>query len=75
MGPFPGGGLPYPWLGSLSVSSPPRSARGPGGLLRKAFLATALGLPLAAGVTYAAAEKRERRKMRLLLDGGGRFVR
>ncbi|XP_066482016.1 uncharacterized aarF domain-containing protein kinase 5 isoform X4 [Tiliqua scincoides] len=35
----------------------------------------ALGLPLAAGATYAMAEKPERRKMRLLLEGGGRFVR
>ncbi|XP_066482014.1 uncharacterized aarF domain-containing protein kinase 5 isoform X2 [Tiliqua scincoides] len=53
----------------------PPSAGGQRGLLRKAFLAMALGLPLAAGATYAMAEKPERRKMRLLLEGGGRFVR
>ncbi|KAJ6661538.1 hypothetical protein lerEdw1_014448 [Lerista edwardsae] len=49
----------------------PSRARGPQGLPRKALLAAALGLPLAAGVAYAVAEKPERRRMRLLLDGGG----
>nr|XP_056710122.1 uncharacterized aarF domain-containing protein kinase 5 [Euleptes europaea] len=53
----------------LSSSPTPR------GLLKKVFLGVALGLPLAAGVQYALAEKQKRRKMRLLVDGMGRFVR
>ncbi|XP_054841109.1 uncharacterized aarF domain-containing protein kinase 5 isoform X2 [Eublepharis macularius] len=55
--------------------SQPASFPSPTGLLKKVFLGVALGLPLVAGVRYALAEKQERRKMRLLVDGMGRFGR
>ncbi|KAH0617369.1 hypothetical protein JD844_015454 [Phrynosoma platyrhinos] len=45
------------------------------GLVKKVFLGAAVGLPLAAGIRYVMADKQERRKMRLLVDGIGRFVR
>uniref|UniRef100_A0A8C0H5H4 AarF domain containing kinase 5 n=1 Tax=Chelonoidis abingdonii TaxID=106734 RepID=A0A8C0H5H4_CHEAB len=45
------------------------------GLLRKVLLAAGLGLPLAAGTRYGFADAQERRKMRLLVEGVGRFGR
>ncbi|CAM4581576.1 uncharacterized aarF domain-containing protein kinase 5 [Lepidochelys kempii] len=45
------------------------------GLLWKALLAAGLGLPLAAGTRYGLADAQERRKMRLLVEGVGRFGR
>ncbi|XP_053105930.1 uncharacterized aarF domain-containing protein kinase 5 isoform X4 [Hemicordylus capensis] len=51
------------------------SSRGPRGLLKKLLLGVALGLPLATGAHYAMAEKAERRRMRLLVEGVGRFIR
>ncbi|CAM2107154.1 unnamed protein product [Caretta caretta] len=45
------------------------------GLLWKALLAAGLGLPLAAGTRYGLADAQERRKMRLLVEGVGRFSR
>lgn len=45
-----------------------------GGLLRPLLLGLGLGLPLAGG-WYLRAERHERRKMWLLLDGVGRFGR
>ncbi|XP_050795322.1 uncharacterized aarF domain-containing protein kinase 5 isoform X5 [Gopherus flavomarginatus] len=45
------------------------------GLLRKVLLAAGLGLPLAAGTRYSFADAQERRKMRLLVEGVGRFGR
>ncbi|CAM4492290.1 unnamed protein product [Lepidochelys olivacea] len=45
------------------------------GLLWKALLAAGLGLPLAAGTHYGLADAQERRKMRLLVEGVGRFGR
>ncbi|XP_077207409.1 putative aarF domain-containing protein kinase 5 isoform X2 [Paroedura picta] len=59
-----------PRSGAQPSSSTPRR-----GLLKRIFLGVALGVPLAGGVWYARAEKRERRKMRLLVDGMGRFAR
>ncbi|XP_075772954.1 putative aarF domain-containing protein kinase 5, partial [Pelodiscus sinensis] len=44
------------------------------GLLR-GLLAVGLGLPLAAGMRYGLADAQERRKMRLLVEGIGRFGR
>lgn len=51
------------------------SSRGQTGLLKKLFVGVAVGLPMAAGLRYAIAEKQERRKMRLLVEGVRRFVR
>ncbi|XP_062987291.1 uncharacterized aarF domain-containing protein kinase 5 isoform X1 [Elgaria multicarinata webbii] len=51
------------------------SSRGRWGLLKTAFLGSVLGLPLATGVYYSLAEKQERRRMRLLVEGTGRFLR
>ncbi|XP_065255671.1 uncharacterized aarF domain-containing protein kinase 5 [Emys orbicularis] len=43
--------------------------------LWKVLLAAGLGLPLAAGMRYGLADTQERRKMRLLVEGVGRFGR
>ncbi|XP_074799019.1 putative aarF domain-containing protein kinase 5 isoform X1 [Natator depressus] len=56
--------------------TPPMQCRGRRrGLLWKALLAVGLGLPLAAGTHYGLADAQERRKMRLLVEGVGRFGR
>ncbi|EPY83369.1 putative aarF domain-containing protein kinase 5 [Camelus ferus] len=44
-------------------------------LWKKAFSATVLGVPLLLGVRYFTAEPQERRRMRLTVDGIGRFSR
>ncbi|EHB16888.1 hypothetical protein GW7_19235 [Heterocephalus glaber] len=44
-------------------------------LWRWAFSATVVGVPLLLGVRYAMAEAREKRRMRLMVDGIGRFGR
>ncbi|KFO30626.1 Putative aarF domain-containing protein kinase 5 [Fukomys damarensis] len=44
-------------------------------LWRWAFSATVVGVPLLLGVRYAMAEAQEKRKMRLMVDGIGRFGR
>ncbi|KAL8181481.1 UNVERIFIED_CONTAM: putative aarF domain-containing protein kinase 5 [Gekko kuhli] len=69
-----------PWLLSAPQcrhrSGPqPSSSPARRGLLKRTFLGVLLGVPLVGGVRYALAEKQERRKMRLLVDGLGRFVR
>ncbi|XP_072707856.1 uncharacterized aarF domain-containing protein kinase 5 [Ciconia boyciana] len=64
--------LPSPPL-QRPPAQPPRP-RPLGGLLRPALLGLALGLPLAGG-WYLRAERRERRRLWLLLDGVGRFGR
>lgn len=53
-------------------AGPPPPRRG--ALLRPVLLGLGLGLPLA-GAWYLRAERRERRRLRLLLDGVGRFGR
>lgn len=53
---------------------PPRPPR-PRPLWRKVLSATALGLPLLLGVRYVTAEPQEKRRMRLMVDGVGRFGR
>lgn len=45
------------------------------GLLRKGLLVAGLGLPLAAWIRYGLADAQEQRKMRLLVEGVGRFGR
>lgn len=44
-------------------------------LWKKVLSATALGLPLLLGVRYFTAEPQEKRRMRLMVDGVGRFGR
>lgn len=41
----------------------------------KMFLGVAVGVPVVVGVQYALAEPRERRKMKILVKGVGRFCR
>ncbi|XP_060133524.1 uncharacterized aarF domain-containing protein kinase 5 isoform X1 [Zootoca vivipara] len=55
--------------------SQPSSSHRQRGLLKKAFLGLSVGLPLAAGIRYGMADKPERRRMRLLVEGLGRFTR
>ncbi|PWA15300.1 hypothetical protein CCH79_00008579, partial [Gambusia affinis] len=45
------------------------------GLLWKTLLGLSVGFPLAVGVKYAAAEPRQRRRMRIVVEGFGRFCR
>ncbi|KAM4725231.1 putative aarF domain-containing protein kinase 5 isoform 1-T1 [Anableps anableps] len=45
------------------------------GLFWKSLLGLSVGLPLAAGVKYAASEPRQRRRMRVVFEGFGRFCR
>ncbi|KAM5280685.1 putative aarF domain-containing protein kinase 5 [Ctenodactylus gundi] len=59
---------------SGTASSSPRAWR-PTPLWRRALAAAVVGLPLLLGVRYATAEAREKRKLRLLVDGVGRFGR
>ncbi|XP_040847556.1 uncharacterized aarF domain-containing protein kinase 5 [Ochotona curzoniae] len=69
--PLPAPGLPQRNLRSL----PARARRPPVSLWRKALMATATVVPLLLGSYYLIAEPRERRRMRLVLDGIGRFGR
>lgn len=59
-------------LGCTTVST--RSLR-PQPLWKKALSATAVGVPLLLGVRYFMAEPQEKRRMRLVVDGVGRFSR
>ncbi|XP_061615824.1 uncharacterized aarF domain-containing protein kinase 5 isoform X1 [Phyllopteryx taeniolatus] len=45
------------------------------GLLWKTLATIAVGLPVSAGVRYAVSDQRERRKMRIVTEGFGRFCR
>ncbi|XP_040909197.1 uncharacterized aarF domain-containing protein kinase 5 isoform X1 [Toxotes jaculatrix] len=45
------------------------------GLLWKTLVGISVGVPVAVGVRYAASEPRERRKMRIVIEGFGRFFR
>ncbi|XP_028673859.2 uncharacterized aarF domain-containing protein kinase 5 [Erpetoichthys calabaricus] len=45
------------------------------GIIKKVLLGTAGGLPVAFGIRYAFVDNRERRKMRILTEGIGRFCR
>ncbi|XP_056154749.1 uncharacterized aarF domain-containing protein kinase 5 isoform X2 [Lampris incognitus] len=45
------------------------------GLLWKAFLGVSVGVPVVVGVQYTVSEPRERRKMRIVIEGFGRFCR
>lgn len=54
------------------LSARPRKSQG---LFWKMFLGVAVGVPVVVGVQYALAEPRERRKMKILVKGVGRFCR
>ncbi|KAM5313314.1 putative aarF domain-containing protein kinase 5 isoform 3-T3 [Glossophaga mutica] len=54
---------------------PARGSSRPQPLWKKVLSATALGLPLLIGVRYFTAEPQEKRRMRLMVDGIGRFGR
>nr|XP_046217938.1 uncharacterized aarF domain-containing protein kinase 5-like [Oncorhynchus gorbuscha] len=63
---------PHPQLYRSFSSQRPGKSRG---LFRKMFLGVAVGVPAVVGVQYAFAEPRERRKMKILVKGVGRFCR
>ncbi|XP_014909501.1 putative aarF domain-containing protein kinase 5 isoform X1 [Poecilia latipinna] len=56
---------------SLSVVRPGKRR----GLFWKTLLGLSVGFPLAVGVKYATAEPRQRRRMRIVVEGFGRFCR
>uniref|UniRef100_A0A8C7I7I3 AarF domain containing kinase 5 n=1 Tax=Oncorhynchus kisutch TaxID=8019 RepID=A0A8C7I7I3_ONCKI len=58
----------------MPMSSPLRPGKSRG-LFRKMFLGVAVSVPAVVGVQYAFAEPRERRKMKILVKGVGRFCR
>ncbi|KAM7075484.1 putative aarF domain-containing protein kinase 5 isoform 2-T2 [Molossus nigricans] len=59
---------------SLSVL-PARWSLRPQPLWKKVLSSTAVGLPLLLGIRYVVAEPQEKRRMRLMVDGVGRFGR
>ncbi|XP_055750091.1 uncharacterized aarF domain-containing protein kinase 5-like isoform X1 [Salvelinus fontinalis] len=63
---------PHPQLYRSFSSQRPGKSRG---LFRKLFLGVAVSVPAVVGVQYAFAEPRERRKMKILVKGVGRFCR
>ncbi|XP_028356109.1 uncharacterized aarF domain-containing protein kinase 5 isoform X1 [Physeter macrocephalus] len=74
-------GRPKPWPSPTAffrrnLGAPPaRWPSRPQPLWKKALSATVLGAPLLLGVRYLMAEPQERRRMRLVVDGIGRFSR
>ncbi|XP_016040659.2 uncharacterized aarF domain-containing protein kinase 5 isoform X2 [Erinaceus europaeus] len=59
-----------------TLTGPPlRWSSRPKPLWKKMLSVTALGVPLFLGVRYVTAEPQEKRQMRLMVDGIGRFVR
>ncbi|NP_001421985.1 uncharacterized aarF domain-containing protein kinase 5 isoform X3 [Bos indicus] len=73
-------GRPKPWPSPATffrrnLAAPPARPLRPQPLWRKALSAAALGAPLLLGVRYLTAGAQERRRMRLVVDGIGRFSR
>ncbi|XP_066873820.1 uncharacterized aarF domain-containing protein kinase 5 isoform X12 [Kogia breviceps] len=74
-------GRPKPWPSPTAffrrnLGAPPaRWPSRPQPLWKKALSATVLGAPLLLGTRYLMAEPQERRRMRLVVDGIGRFSR
>ncbi|XP_036686098.1 uncharacterized aarF domain-containing protein kinase 5 isoform X2 [Balaenoptera musculus] len=72
-------GRPKPWPSPTAffrrnLGAPPaRWPSRPQPLWKKALSATVLGVPLLFGARYLTAEPQERRRMRLVVDGVGRF--
>ncbi|XP_006879474.1 PREDICTED: uncharacterized aarF domain-containing protein kinase 5 [Elephantulus edwardii] len=62
-------------LGRRSFRVLPASSGRPRPLWKKVMAVTMVGVPLLLGVRYFTAEAREKRRMRLVLDGVGRFSR
>ncbi|KAG3273367.1 putative aarF domain-containing protein kinase 5 isoform X1 [Ictidomys tridecemlineatus] len=54
---------------------PPARSSSPSSLWKRTLSTTVLGVPLLLGIHYFTAEAREKRKMRLVVDGFGRFGR
>ncbi|KAM5137160.1 putative aarF domain-containing protein kinase 5 [Callospermophilus lateralis] len=54
---------------------PPARSSSPSSLWKRTLSTTVLGVPLLLGIRYFTAEAREKRKMRLVVDGFGRFGR
>ncbi|KAM4822184.1 putative aarF domain-containing protein kinase 5 isoform X2 [Urocitellus parryii] len=52
---------------------PPARSSSPSSLWKRTLSTTVLGVPLLLGIRYFTAEAREKRKMRLVVDGFGRF--
>ncbi|XP_036904779.1 uncharacterized aarF domain-containing protein kinase 5 isoform X2 [Sturnira hondurensis] len=67
--------VPVPCLGRSLRVLPARGPSRPQAPWKKVLSATALGLPLLLGVRYFTAEPQEKRRMRLMVDGIGRFGR
>ncbi|KAG7245230.1 hypothetical protein INR49_023802 [Caranx melampygus] len=68
----------HPHLGSSPQTTRFFSSRREGrrqGLLWKTLAGITVGVPVAVGVQYAVSEPRERRKMRIVTEGLGRFCR
>ncbi|XP_067824943.1 uncharacterized aarF domain-containing protein kinase 5 isoform X1 [Heptranchias perlo] len=57
------------------LSSPPMSYVQRRGLYKKLLIGAVLGVPLAVGAKFCMSGARERRKMRILVEGIGRFYR
>ncbi|XP_043340249.1 uncharacterized aarF domain-containing protein kinase 5 isoform X11 [Cervus elaphus] len=73
-------GRPKPWPSPATffrrnLAAPPARPRRPQPLWRKVLSAAALGAPLLLGARYLTAGAQERRRMRLVVDGVGRFSR
>ncbi|OWK04404.1 ADCK5, partial [Cervus elaphus hippelaphus] len=71
-------GRPKPWPSPATffrrnLAAPPARPRRPQPLWRKVLSAAALGAPLLLGARYLTAGAQERRRMRLVVDGVGRF--
>eukprot|EP00069_Balaena_mysticetus_P012341 bmy_07564T0 len=71
-------GRPKPWPSPTAffrrnLGAPPARPSRPQPLWKKALSATVLGVPLLLGARYLTAEPQERRRMRLVGDGIGRF--
>ncbi|KAM6148282.1 putative aarF domain-containing protein kinase 5 [Rhynchocyon petersi] len=62
-------------LGRRSFRAPPPSSVRPRPLWKNIVAATVVGVPLLLGVRYFTAEAREKRRLRLVVDGVGRFSR
>ncbi|KAL0962203.1 hypothetical protein UPYG_G00337060 [Umbra pygmaea] len=65
---------PHPHAKLVTSFSSQRPGKS-GGWIRKMFLGVAVGVPVVLGVQYALAEPRERRKIKILVEGVGRFSR
>ncbi|XP_062342831.1 uncharacterized aarF domain-containing protein kinase 5 isoform X1 [Osmerus eperlanus] len=66
---------PHPVTQLLSRSLSLHRAGKSRGLLKKTFLGVAIGVPVVVGLQYSVSEPRERRRLKILIEGVGRFCR